>query len=138
MIPQGSLDMQDGQETQQPGRTYRLDPITGTITGMIDGLRAVRQTVFKILQTERFEHEIYDDEFGAELQAQIGSTAIRSDLSRRIRNALLQDDRILEVTVDEIEAAGDEATISFTVVTVYGSFTASQEGEGNRVRGSNA
>lgn len=133
MIPQGSLDMQDGQETQQPGRTYRLDPITGMITGMIDGLRAVRQTVFKILQTERFNHEIYDDEFGAELQAQIGSTAIRSDLSRRIRNALLQDDRIMDVTIEEVVTSGDEAIISFTVTTIYGAFVASQGGGGARV-----
>ena len=40
----------------QSSRTWRLDAETGRIAGKIDGLEAVKQAVFKILQTERYAY----------------------------------------------------------------------------------
>lgn len=109
---------------QQPGRTYRLDLINERIAGMVDELDAVKQAVFKILKTERFEYPIYSFSYGSELGGLIGAEPafLRSELQRRITEALLQDDRIEEVNGFLITINGDEALVQFTVVSQYGSF----------------
>lgn len=130
MIPQGGIDSSQELDTQQqPSRTYRLDPVHNQIAGTVDGLEAVKQTVFKILQTERFEHSIYSGNYGSELVAAAGkdSTFIKSRLSRIIQEALKQDDRISDVQNIQITITGDEALVTFTVVSLFGSFQARKE-----------
>jgi hypothetical protein len=125
VIPTGATIGTDIVETvTQPSRTWKLDIENGRIAGMIDGVEAVRQAVYKTLQTKRFAHEIYDAGYGAELSGLIGQsrTFAESELRRRIREALLQDDRILDVTDVEIGFNGDAATVRFTVVSVFGTF----------------
>lgn len=109
---------------QQSSRTYRLDLVNERIAGMVDEMDAVKQAVFKILQTERFEYPIYSVSYGVELGGLIGAEPafLRSEFKRRITEALLQDDRIEEVNGFEININGDEALIQFTVVSQYGSF----------------
>src|SRR5690606_29736936 len=109
---------------EQPSRTWRLDMERGRAAGMIDGLEAVRQSVFKILQTERFRHLIYDADYGAELAGLIGQdpALVRSELRRRITEALTQDDRIDEVTDYEMDFAEGTAAVRFTVVSTFGTF----------------
>jgi hypothetical protein len=131
MIPKGGA-LLGGQITkvkQQPSRTYRLDLENGRILGMIDGLDAVRQTVFQILQTERFEHLIFSGNYGSSLTGVAGkdSQFFDSKISRLIREALLQDDRIKDVVDMQVTKKGDEALVTFTVVTQYGEFEASRE-----------
>lgn len=127
MIPQGGISAQT-MAVQQPSRTYRLDPVTNRIAGMTDGLEAVKQAVLKILQTERFEYLIYSGNHGCELSELPGRgpAYLQVELGRRIRAALLQDDRIRDVQDIEITVVGDEATASFTVVSQYGSFEVSE------------
>lgn len=130
MIPQGGVtgSVAIQQASQLPSRTYRLDMNYERIIGMVDGLEAVKQAVFKILQTERFEHFIYDSNYGSELSSLPGnsSSVVRSELGRRIRQSLLQDDRITDVQDMNITITGDEALAEFTVVSTYGSFQASK------------
>lgn len=125
MIPTGgSIDTQNIETVTQPSRTWRLDFEHGRVVGMIDGLEAVRQAVAKILQTERFEHLIYDSSYGFEGKGLIGKAPvfIQSELRRRIREALIQDDRIEDVTDFRIDITGDTVTVRFTVVSTFGSF----------------
>lgn len=126
MIPQGGSigSSQLAAGSAQTSRTYRLDLVNKRIVGTADGLEAVRQAVLKILQTERFAHEIYTANYAAEL-ADLpgqGATVVRTEIGRRIRTALLRDDRISDVVDMDVTVAGDTATASFTVVTVYGAF----------------
>ncbi|MFB6364239.1 DUF2634 domain-containing protein [Paenibacillus elgii] len=122
MIPQGGTFAQ--MAVQQPSRTYWLDPVMNRIVGMTDGLEAVKQAVKKILQTERFEYLIYSGDHGCELSEVPGKgqAYLQVELGRRIRSALLQDDRIRDVQDLQITVMGDEALASFTVVSQYGSF----------------
>jgi hypothetical protein len=46
----------------------------------------------------------------------------RSELRRRITEALTQDDRIEQVTDFQFDVAGDAVTVRFTVVSSFGSF----------------
>jgi Protein of unknown function (DUF2634). len=125
MIPTGgSLGTQRMEVIEQPSRTWRLDVDRGRAAGMIDGLDAVRQAVFKIFQTERFRHIIYDADYGAELASLIGRdpALVRSELKRRITEALTQDDRIDDVTDYEIDFSEETAAVQFTVVSTFGTF----------------
>lgn len=125
MIPTGGiLNPRSSETMERPSRTWRLDVERGRVIGMIDGLDAVRQAAVKILQTERFRHLIYDTDYGVELANLIGRDPllIRSELRRRIREALMQDDRIEDVADFQIDIAGDAATARFTVVSTFGTF----------------
>lgn len=125
MIPTGgSLGAKRLEVVEQPSRTWRLDPDRGRVAGMIDGLDAVRQAVFKILQTERFRHLIYGADYGAELASLIGRdpALVRSELRRRITEALIQDDRIDEVADFEMDFSGETVEARFTVVSSFGTF----------------
>jgi len=125
MIPAGgSIDSQNIDTVELPSRTWRLDFERGRVTGMIEGLEAVRQAVFKILQTERFRYLIYDADYGVELASLVGRDPVfvQSELRRRITEALIQDDRIEDVTDFQIDVTGDAATVRFTVVSTFGSF----------------
>lgn len=125
MIPSGAAVIEDdAEEVQEPSRTYRLDIVNGYVAGMIDGLEAVKQFVLKTLLTERFGYFIYSFDYGAELQAIVGSPQafIRSELPRLISEALRQDDRIIDINDFQLSVHGDSAVVSFTVVSIYGSY----------------
>jgi hypothetical protein len=93
---------------------------------MIDGLEAVRQAVFKMLQTPRFEHLIYSDSYGLEPVMGLGGAVFRSEMERRIEETLLQDDRISEVSGIEFTFTGDEVQVVFSVVSSFGEFQVSK------------
>lgn len=123
MIPIGG-DLEDAQEEIETSRTYNVDWANGRLQGQIDGLQAIRQLVYKILQTVRFDHLIYNDDYGSELQGLQGRSEgyVRSEIQRRITEALLQDERISAVEDMNTEISGDEALCSFRVVSTFGDF----------------
>ncbi len=122
MIPEFDLAQLEREEEQPSSRTWKLDMQTGRVTGMIDELEAMKQAVFKILQTDRFWHEIYSFNYGHELQLVIGTHPYiaESEAKRIISEALLQDERIREVNDFHTVIRGDELTVAFTVETDYG------------------
>lgn len=125
MIPQGGqipASRTPAIQRQRPSKTWKLDFERGRVTSMIDRLEAVKQAVSLILQTERFHYLIYSKNFGVELEGVIGMSAglLESEIRRRIREALLQDDRIRDVTDITISVNGDSASVRFTVVTIFG------------------
>jgi phage baseplate assembly protein W len=125
MIPiGGKVGVQAAIVTPQPSRTWRIDFDSGRIVGMVDGLDAIRQAVYKILQTERFFYLVYSSNYGAEISRFLGSdrTFIQSEIKRRIREALLQDDRISAVDDFDISFEGEGVLVNFTVVSQFGSF----------------
>lgn len=129
MIPQGGSINQQIYPLSQPSRTYRLDRVSNRIIGYVDDLEAVQQAVYKIMQTERFEHFIYGTDYGSEITTLIGRSKvyIQSEVSRRIQEALLQDDRIRSVGDFSVEVSGDTALVNFTVVSTFGSFQTQKE-----------
>ena len=51
----------------QPSKNYKLHIEQNTIKGTCDGLEAMKQVVYKILSTERYQHIIYSWNYGIEL-----------------------------------------------------------------------
>lgn len=125
MIPQGELTPEmSSQEQLMTSRTYRWDRKTNRIQGFTDGLEAIEQAIYKILNTERYEHLIYSFNYGVEIEDLIGQdiTYIKADLKRRVEEALTQDDRIerienFSITLGEEK---DQLIISFDAITVSG------------------
>ncbi|GAA0389377.1 DUF2634 domain-containing protein [Paenibacillus motobuensis] len=124
MIPIGGSLTPELEETQETSRTYRLDFQNNRMAGMTDGLDAVKQAAYKILQTERFAHLIYGNDYGFEGHSLIGRSSgyVRSDLNRRVTEALLQDDRISGITDFQVDIKDDQAVASFLLHSIYGDF----------------
>lgn len=123
-VPQGGILQNDIEIEQQPSRTYRLDLANYRIVGMTDRFDAVKQAVFKILQTERFTYLIYSASYGFEGGGMVGydRSFVQSEMKRRIREALLQDDRIISVENFQMTFEKDSALVRFTVISLYGNF----------------
>ena len=83
-----------------PSLNYAMQFKKAIISGKIDNLDAMRQVIFKILNTERYDYIIYSWNYGIELKDLYGMpyTYICPELERRITEALTQDDRIRSVT----------------------------------------
>lgn len=128
MLPDsGSILKQDFKIVERPSKTYRFQ--AGKITGYADGLEAVRQAIFCILNTERFDYLIYSWNYGTELKGLFGKPMglVKSKLKKRIREALMQDDRIQSVDAFSFETSGRKLSTTFQVHTKYGDVVASKE-----------
>ena len=129
IIPQ-SIPLQIGsaitveESADLTSRTYKIDFGTNTVSGYIDGVDAMRQAIYKILQTERFAYLIYSWDYGVELQGLYGksSSVVQSELSRVIREALLADARITDIRDINVTRSGrNSGSVSFVADTKFGS-----------------
>lgn len=130
MIPKsGEFINELKQAPQNYGKTYKLDLQNKIISGFTDELEAIEQSVYAILNTERYEHLIYSFDYGVELQDLVGEDMVyvKADIHRRIEEALTQDDRILSVDDPQISSEGDSLHYSATVNTIYGQLDVEKE-----------
>lgn len=107
---------------EQPNKTYYLDKEKNIISGFCDGLEAMKQTIYCILNTERFNHLIYSWNYGIEIEHLIGENAtfVIPELERVIKEALLQDTRIVDVNNFSFETQKNKIIAKFTVMTTVG------------------
>lgn len=107
-------------------RTYRMDFKNKRIIGMVDGMDAAAQAIFKVLQTRRFAHLIYDDQYGCDIFNKIGNLNLTpayldTDIPVMIEDAFLNEEMILGISDIEYEILdGDSVNISFAVSTIFG------------------
>jgi hypothetical protein len=120
--------------TQEPGHTYRMkvdqeDGTAGQVIGYIDGRDAVEQAVYKILNTERGENEIYRGQYGVEIDDLFGMPMpyVVPEVDRRIKEALLMDDRITAVGNFSFDLPRRGVLhVSFLVTSIYGEIEITQ------------
>lgn len=118
---------QDFEIGKQPGLTYRMDLDGDSVRGYVDGQEAVKQAVFRILQTERYRYLIYPWWYGIETEDLYGEPVnwVCAELERRITEALMVDDRITEVDGFEHDTSVKGIVhTTFTVHTIYGDVSA--------------
>ncbi len=116
MIPTTTIDERIEFKVQ-PSKTYALED--GRV---IDGLEALEQSIFCILQTERFEWPIYSWDYGIETLDLYGKDPdwVRIEVERRITEALMQDDRIKCVSEFVFTQDKKKLGVSFLVESVFG------------------
>lgn len=126
MLPSTDIDLDKiNPNTEiQPSKTYKIDFEKNIINGYVDGIEAVKQAVFLILNTMRFEHIIYDNNYGSELINLIGQNTQDIDIhiQNAVNDALLQDERIISLTDFQFDKKGEQVTASFTVNTIFGNY----------------
>ena len=128
MIPStvGFLD-QDFEIETQPSQTYKMDLDGDSIRGFVDEQDAMKQAVFRILQTERYQYIIYPWYYGIETLDLYGEpvTYVVPEPERRITEALSVDERITGVTDFEFDLETKGVVHAyFTVNTIYGDIKA--------------
>lgn len=112
----------------EPTLTFKIE--NGRIRGKVDEKQAMVQAVDKILQTERLVYPIYSDQYGNDLNDLIGKDMgyAKVEAERMIKEALLADDRVVDVDIDEVtEISRDTLEIKGTCVTVYGNINLDSE-----------
>lgn len=106
----------------QPSKTWIIDRNTMQVAYMDEGLEAVRQAVEIALNVERFQWQIYNTNFGAELSELVGDDEayIEAELPRMVEDALSPDNRVVSVDNYTFSRSGDALAVSFSVHTVFG------------------
>lgn len=154
MIPNIDILTEEITEPNYPSNTYKIvfaaknDPVKvnrgitvltlssevegeDRINGYVDGIEAIAQAVYLILSTERYEFIIYSWDYGVEFVDLIGQPMpyVMSELPRRIKEALVQDNRIDDVVDFEFEQHGKQLHAKFTVVSNVGNISTEVEVE---------
>ena len=108
----------------QPSKTWIIDKTQNQVSGMDNGLESVRQAVEIALNVERFRWQIYNTDFGSELEGLIGEDEayITSELPRIVTDALSVDSRVISIDNWNFTRNGTTMTVSFSVHTVFGDF----------------
>lgn len=124
MIPKTSTVLTaDLELVMMPSKQHRMNLRGNRIVGACDNLKAIEQTVFKILNTERYRYIIYSWNYGIELADLFGQPVMYAcpEIERRVKEALLQDDRITAVdNFDFTFPKRGTIAVSFTVHTLLG------------------
>ena len=124
MIPSGnSILTTELKVVAQPSKQHRMNLDKNRILGFCDNLEAVKQSVFKILNTERYNSLIYSWNYGIELIDLYGKSPmyVCPEIARRVKEALFQDDRITAVDNFEFDTSTKGVvSVTFTVHTIFG------------------
>lgn len=108
---------------KQPSKNHKLYIENDTISGVCNDLEAMKQVIYKILNTERYQCIMYSWNYGIELYDLFGEPTnyVISELQRRITEALVQDDRINKVDGFEFNIIKKRTVnVKFTVHTIFG------------------
>lgn len=111
----------------KPSKTYKLDFNNKRIPGFIDGKEAVKQFIKKAMVTARYKFDIYNSDYGCEINEIIGQNLsenlLKAEIERVIKEALIYDERIQEVYDFKINInkdLKDSVNVDFTVDSVEG------------------
>lgn len=131
MIPQVDNDglTLDFEEVIEPSNTFKINNDLDRCYGSVDELEAMKQAIFLMLNIERFDHLIYSWNTGFESNDLIGQPTayVASEVKRRIREALIQDDRITEVDSFVVTTNKNKVHVQYTAHTIFGEITAEKE-----------
>lgn len=128
MIPEDSIKAFTVET--EPSKTYRLNIENNTISGICDGKEAVKQAVYKILNTERYKYVIYSRNYGSEFEKLYGKqmSYVKSIIKSVITDALMADDRIKNISNFIVEKIDKTALkVDFTVESIFGDIDISEE-----------
>lgn len=116
------VNMAEIEKKTIPSLTWKINEERAEAKGMVDELEAMKQAVYKILQTERYRYDIYDWNYGVELEELYGKTVtyVIPELKKRIEDALLADDRVTAVTDFSFAQEKGSVTAMFQVHTIFG------------------
>lgn len=124
MIPKNAnTEFKNDFELQEPSsHTFKLDIEGNKVQGFTDNLEAMKQAIYLILNTERYEYIILSWNYGIELSDLYGKPInyAKVEIERRIKEALLQDSRITSVADFNFSKEKNKLLCTFKAITIYG------------------
>ena len=123
MIPQTENELKNDFEFEEiPTNTFKLNDSYNQTYGFTDGIEAMKQAIYLMLNIERYEYLIFSWDYGIELADLFGQPInfVMAELERRISEALLQDSRISSVENFEFDYQKNKIICKFTVYTIFG------------------
>ena len=91
---------------------------------IVEGNEAIKVWVYKALSTPRYNYSVYSWNYGSELMDLIGKaytpSLTKEEAKRYIKEALLINPYILEVTVIDTDFKNDLLSADIKIVTIYG------------------
>ncbi|WP_270942521.1 DUF2634 domain-containing protein [Romboutsia lituseburensis] len=111
----------------QPSKTFQIKE--NRIIGICDKLDALKQSIDLILSIERYKYPIYSWNYGIELNDLYGEhiSYVIPELERRIKESLLQDDRIKDVDSFTFKITKNTVYTTFLVHSIYGDISVEKE-----------
>ena len=115
MIPAANGYLEDLEIEEMPTKTYKMHLDQDYISGYCDEREALKQTIYKILNTE-------SDLFGEPI------SYVCPEIERRVTEALIQDTRINSCSTFSFDTR-EQGTVgvSFIVHSIYGDFDMNTE-----------
>ena len=129
MLPAG-LNIKNLEVVKQPSLQHKMNLNDSFIAGKCDGKEGLKQAVYKILSTERYENVIYSRNYGVEFKDLFGQSVktVVTLIESRIIEALLQDDRITAVDSFIFDTSQKhQVSVTFTVHSELGDFEVLKE-----------
>ena len=130
MIPAANGYLEDLEIEEMPTKTYKMHLDQDYISGYCNEREALKQTVYKILNTERYQYIIYAWNYGIELSDLFGEpiSYVCPEIERRVTEALIQDTRINSCSTFSFDTR-EQGTVrvSFIVHSIYGDFDMNTE-----------
>lgn len=119
----------DFEEVIEPSKTFKLIHDKNRLVGFTDEREALKQAIFLMLSIERYDHIIYSWNYGVEFRDLFGmpTSYVASEAKRRIRDCLLQDDRINEVDSFVITSNKNKVHVQYIAHTIYGEINGKTE-----------
>jgi hypothetical protein len=119
----------DFEEVVGPSKNYALKKNGERIFGFVDGIEAMKQAYYLILSTERYDHEIYSWNSGVEFKDLVGKsvTYVASEVKKRIKDALMQDDRTVDVYNFSVTINKSSVSVTYVAQTIYGEIEGEKE-----------
>ena len=92
------------------------------MSGVTDEIEALKQAIYFILNTERYDYLIYDWDYGFEIKDLVGQDprSILPEIQKRICDALMQDTRITEITDFKFNVIKNKVSVLFAVKSIFG------------------
>ena len=128
MLPSNTLDENlEIVEEIETSKTYKI-LIDGN-NGYIDGIESLKQFIYKLLNTEKYNYPIYSFNYGIELENLLGKDYdyIKIELKRRIEECLLDDERINSVNDFKFTRNLDSLRVESNVESIYGNTSIRKE-----------
>jgi len=126
-------DIEESEEEQtKTFNVYELDKpvvmastnatVTHAVGGRIDELAALKQNIYFVLNIEADQYIIYPYTYGFNTLDLIGKPSyyVMAVIPERIKETLLSDNRVVDVTDFEFEVNKNKIAVKFIVRSIYG------------------
>lgn len=123
ILPTNNQDLiNDFDIKEQTSNTYKLVYLKDSLKGFTDEIEALKQAIYFILNTERYDYLIYDWNYGFQIKDLMGQNPndILQTIQSRISDALIQDTRITEVSNFSFDIIKNKVKTTFTVKSIFG------------------